>query len=152
MEKGLHMEEVSIVFEGFLRQKSLKLTRPRRLILEAVFATHKHFSAESLFADIRKDHPGVSLTTVYRTLPLLVEAGLVHPALRTADSEFYEHVWGHPKHLHLLCRKCGCLCEADSDELRPLLTKFAKKNGFELKDYTISIQGVCSSCENGAKA
>ena len=62
------------VFINFLKEKGLKLTSPRRIIMEAVFQNHDHFDIETLYDQIRKEHEDVSRATIYRTVPLLVEA------------------------------------------------------------------------------
>jgi len=140
------MTEHHQLFKEYLERKGLKLTVPRKHILEAVFAIHEHFNAEELYDRIKSITQGISLATVYRTLPLLMEAGLVQHAVRSAGRERYEHIYGHPKHIHWLCRKCGNLMESDLQTVQPLLGKLARSLNFKEEDIELSIRGLCWKC------
>ncbi len=140
------MADHSTIFKDYLAKKGLKLTSPRKQILEAVFAIHEHFNAEELYGRIKSHSQGISLATVYRTLPLLLEAGLVQHALRSAGRERYEHIYGHPKHIHWLCRSCGSLVETDLQSVDPLIAELAKSLNFKEEDIELSIRGLCWKC------
>jgi Fur family ferric uptake transcriptional regulator len=142
------MEEHEKMFKQYLEKKGLKLTSPRRHILEAVFSLHEHFNAEELYGKIKAVTNGISLATVYRTLPLLKEAGLVQHALRSAGRERYEHIYGHPKHIHWLCRKCGVLMETNLQSLSPAIDLQAKGLQFKAEEIELSIRGLCWKCFN----
>ena len=81
------MADHATIFRDYLAKKGLKLTSPRKKILEAVFAIHEHFNAEELYGRIKSHSQGISLATVYRTLPLLLEAGLVQQIGRASCRE-----------------------------------------------------------------
>lgn len=140
------MQEHERIFSEYLGKKGLKLTSPRRQILEAVFGLHEHFNAEELYARIKTTTEGISLATVYRTIPLLREAGLVQHALRSEGRERYEHIFGHPKHIHWLCRKCGALMETDLNTLSKAVEEQAKALQFTPEDIELSIRGLCWKC------
>ncbi|GAB1365261.1 transcriptional repressor [Candidatus Cloacimonadaceae bacterium] len=140
------MADHATIFRDYLAKKGLKLTSPRKKILEAVFAIHEHFNAEELYGRIKSHSQGISLATVYRTLPLLLEAGLVQHALRSAGRERYEHIYGHPKHIHWLCRSCGSLVETDLQSVDPLIAELAKSLNFKEEDIELSIRGLCWKC------
>jgi len=140
------MADHATIFRDYLEKKGLKLTSPRKKILEAVFAIHEHFNAEELYGRIKSHSQGISLATVYRTLPLLLEAGLVQHALRSAGRERYEHIYGHPKHIHWLCRSCGSLVETDLQSVDPLIAELAKSLNFKEEDIELSIRGLCWKC------
>ena len=140
------MADHDTIFRDYLAKKGLKLTSPRKKILEAVFAIHEHFNAEELYGRIKSHSQGISLATVYRTLPLLLEAGLVQHALRSAGRERYEHIYGHPKHIHWLCRSCGSLVETDLQSVDPLIAELAKSLNFKEEDIELSIRGLCWKC------
>ncbi len=142
------MTEHESLFKGYLESKGLKLTSPRKHILEAVFAIHEHFNAEELYSRIKSVTEGISLATVYRTLPLLLEAGLVQHALRSAGRDRYEHIYGHPKHIHWLCRSCGSLVESDLQAVSPLIAKLANSLNFKDESIELSIKGLCWKCQS----
>ena len=94
--------------EAFIRKKGLRRTPQRDAIVRTAFATDEHFTSEELFDRSRKANAGVSRATVYRTIALLVEAGLLHEIdlggdLKTYDPNFLDR----PSHNHLVCIDCG---------------------------------------------
>jgi len=140
------MNSYEKVFISFLRKKGLKLTNPRRIILDAVFSNHGHFDIETLYDQIRSEHKGVSRATIYRTVPLLVEAGLIKKPLRQDSKDHYEHSYRHRKHLHLVCSNCGKIIEAVSKKVEEELLQIADKNDFTLDEYNLTVYGVCHKC------
>ncbi len=135
------------IFTKYLSGLGLKLTKPREIILEAVFANHSHFDAEELYQMIKKDNKSLSIATVYRTLPYLLGSGLVRKAFRVGDKDRYEHVYGHKQHLHFVCAKCGNIVEYADDRLDSLIMGLAKHNGYQIRDYNLVINGVCTVCQ-----
>lgn len=149
------MKHADIVqrFEEWLRTKSLKLTRPRRRILDRAFATHEHFSAEELLGWLSSE-PGerVSRATVYRTLSLLSEAGFLS-ALDAGRGELvYEHVLGHHHHDHMLCLACGRIEEFHDRRIEELQLEACRKKGFELVSHDLRLRGYCRRCARKAPA
>jgi Fur family ferric uptake transcriptional regulator len=140
------MEEYAVIFSQYLNHKGLKLTEPRRCILETVFSMHTHFNAEELYDKIRGKTNAISLATVYRTIPLLLDAGLVQRAIRSEGRERYEHIFGHPKHIHWLCRNCGDLMETDLNTLYPILEKQAQDWKFKPESIELNVKGLCWKC------
>lgn len=138
------MREYEHRFKEFLKSRELKLTESRRKILEAAFSLSGHFDAEKLYDKI-KDRK-VSLATVYRTLPLLMEAGLIQPALRMEGRDRFERTLGHPKHVHWVCDKCKSVQESELGSLKSAIEKEAKALKFELDQISINISGLCWKC------
>ena len=89
-------------FREFLEIRGEKLTERRRLLVEHIFNSHKHFDADELVRDLHEAGHRVSRATVYRTLRLLVEAGLLRE-LRLTNRSAFEHDYGYPAHDHLHC-------------------------------------------------
>jgi Fur family ferric uptake transcriptional regulator len=140
------MQEHEKLFRDFLKTKGLKLTSPRKVILDTIFTYHRHFNVDALYDVIRKDHQNVSRATIYRTMPLLVESGLIKQSLRCQSKDHYEHIHGHDDHLHLLCIKCGDIIEVDSKTIDAALGKLAKSTKFILNDYNLGAKGICEAC------
>jgi len=140
------MGKENLVFEKYLVSKGLKLTKPRKIILNTVFATHEHFNIDELYDQIRKKHKDVSRATIYRTIPLLVKSGLIKQSIRCLAKDHYEHTYGHNRHLHLICEKCGKIIEVESKEAESILNKLAKIHSFDIKEYNVGAKGLCREC------
>ncbi|MBA7671602.1 Ferric uptake regulation protein [subsurface metagenome] len=134
-------------FRNYLNKKGLKFTPERELILKEVFSLHKHFDVEELFLRLRKRDRTISRATIYRTLPLLIEGGLIREALRCRDRVYYEHIFGHPHHDHLLCIKCGRAIEFRDERIEKLQNEVCKKYGFEPIEHRLGIKGYCRKCQ-----
>ncbi len=145
------MTSHSEVFRSYLKRKGLKLTLPRQQILEAAFSVHDHFTTEQLYRIAREMSDLVSLATVYRTIPLLIEAGLVQQSLRSASRDTYEHILGHPRHIHWICRVCGAVMESDLDELMSALKQDAARLKFNLEEVKVNVSGICWKCQQSEK-
>ena len=146
LNKDKIMQDHEKLFSQYLATRGLRLTQPRRLILNAVFALHEHFNAEQLYDRMRILSSDVSRATIYRTLPLMMEAGLIQHSLRFAARDVYEHILGHPKHLHWICRKCGNVTETSLSAILPKLEEAAKEQHFMLEDYNLNLRGLCWKC------
>lgn len=136
-------------FREFLEIRGDKLTKPRRLLVRHIFDSHKHFDADELAADLRTAGLGVSRSTVYRTLPLLVEAGLLRE-LRLTNRTAYEPDYGYPSHDHLHCTKCNKVVEFRNDEIRQLRESISREHGFRPDGHKFIITGVCPDCSRAA--
>src|SRR5262249_4379516 len=106
-------------FREFLEIRGEKLTAPRRTLVRHIFDSHKHFDADELVAELHNLGRPVSRSTVYRTLRLLVESGLLRE-LRLTNRTVYEHDYGYPSHDHLHCSKCNAVIEFRNDDIRKL--------------------------------
>lgn len=140
------MQDHEAKFKEFLAAKGLKLTLPRKYILDEVFKLHEHFNAEELYAKVKTITNAVSLATIYRTLPLLVEAGLVQQAVRSSGRERFEHIYGHPKHIHWLCSNCGAIAESELKNILPAIMEQAKALNFKPDDVQLNVRGLCWKC------
>jgi len=94
-------------FNRYLDKQGLKSTTERQLILDEVLALEDHFEAEDLLIRLRQRGARISKGTIYRTLNLLVESGLVRQVAFVDKHAHYEHVYGHEHHEHLICLSCG---------------------------------------------
>lgn len=135
-------------FREFLLTKGMRLTPEREAIVEAVYATHDHFDAEQWVGNFAqsKGQSSASRSTIYRTLNLLVEAGLLRRVARSNDREVYEHDYGYPQHDHLICKKCGTMIEFLNTAIAEVLEKIAADHGFRMSGHRLEVEGVCASC------
>jgi Fur family transcriptional regulator, ferric uptake regulator len=132
-------------FREFLEIRGEKLTEPRRILVRHIFDSHKHFDADELVADLREAGRQVSRATVYRTLRLLVEAGLLRE-LRLTNRTAYEHDFGYPSHDHMHCTECNRIIEFRNDEIRRLREAISTEHGFRASAHRFVITGICPSC------
>lgn len=138
-------ERPEVKFREFLEIRGEKLTEPRRILVRHIFDSHKHFDADELVADLRAAGRQVSRSTVYRTLRLLVEAGLLRE-LRLTNRTAYEHDYGYPSHDHLHCTECNAIVEFNNDEIRRLRDAIGRDHGFRPSGHRLIITGVCAAC------
>ncbi len=129
-----------------LRARGLRLTPQRQLILEAVHDLG-HSTPEQLHAAVRERVAGVNITTVYRTLELLEELGLVTHTHLSHGSPTY-HAAGEHQHVHLVCRSCGEIDEVDPALLGPLAAQLRTERGFRMDIGHVSFFGVCERCQS----
>lgn len=132
-------------FREFLEIRGEKLTEPRRVLVRHIFDSHKHFDADELVADLRAANRQVSRSTVYRTLRLLVESGLLRE-LRLTNRTAYEHDFGYPSHDHLHCTGCNQVIEFRNDEIRKLREAISLEHGFRSAGHRFVITGLCPKC------
>ncbi len=133
-------------FEKFLEGKALRLTEARAAIVEAALARTGHYPIEELIADLKRLGIRGSKATVYRTLPLLAEAGIVKPAIVAGDTKSYETTWGADHHDHLVCGGCGKVVEFGFEAFEILQREVAGRYGFRLDNHHHELVGTCPEC------
>src|SRR5262249_95184 len=128
----------------FLTQKNLRLTAQRQAIIETAFSTRKHFTAEQLLEWSRRRDKSVSRATVYRTLPLLTESGLVREMDFGKDYKFYDPNYAeHPHHNHIICQDCDKIVECESDKIEKVENEISQRLGFSVKAHRLQITASC---------
>jgi Fur family ferric uptake transcriptional regulator len=131
-------------FFDFLEAKNLRITAQRRAIIETVFNTEEHFTAEQLLEWSQEKDRSVSRATVYRTLPLLTESGLVHEMDFGKDYKFYDPNYAdHPNHNHIICQDCEKIVEFEDKKIEKLEQEISHHLGFSLKSHRLQITGSC---------
>lgn len=133
-------------FLNFLKQQGFKWTPEREKVLQEAFATEGHFEAEELAYRLRRQGSRISKATVYRTLPLLIKAGLIKEVIHGEKHSHYEHVHGEERHDHLICLKCGKITEFQDASLREVEEKVCKENHFRAQKILVEIFGYCQKC------
>lgn len=132
-------------FGDYLRHHNLTLTRQREDILATFLGAGQHISAEDLAAQVRAVNPRVGLSTVYRTLKLLVECELAEEHHFAGDVTLYEPLQRH--HEHMICLTCSQIFEFEDEELEELKARIAERHGFKMVRHTLHLYGVCSACQ-----
>ena len=127
-----------------LRGKGYRLTPQRELVLQAV-TTLGHATPDDICVEVQKTASGVNISTVYRTLELLEELGLVRHAHLGHGAPTY-HPADHGAHLHLVCRDCGEVSEVDVGVAESLVARLRAEHGFDTDVEHFAIYGRCRSC------
>jgi len=133
-------------FREYLKTKGMRLTTEREIIVTKIFADHEHFDPEQLITRLKTGERPVSRASIYRTLGLLEEAGLIRKVARANDREVYEHDYGYPQHDHLICKKCGELIEFHNEEIAQIINRIATERGFRMSGHRLEVYGTCEDC------
>ncbi|MFH1594301.1 MAG: Fur family transcriptional regulator [Candidatus Omnitrophota bacterium] len=145
-------------WHGRFRGCGYRMTVPRQAILDVLCRTSKHLSAEDVYMAVHKVYPNVGLTTIYRTLELLVQMGLVFKfdfGDGRARYELSEGPKGARHHHHLVCTSCGRAIDYTDfiDEEVELLNQtekgLSKKYNFKITNHLIQFYGQCDRCKKG---
>lgn len=129
------------------REAGRRLTSQRRLILDILKASDEHLDAESVHDQARRRSPGLSLATVYRTLTLLKDMGLVEEHRLGEGRGHYEAVQEGP-HYHFTCRKCGKVIEFSAPLVAEIEQRLCEQEGVEVTRAHLHLTGYCSHCKN----
>ena len=130
--------------DDFIRSKGLRRTGQRDVIIQTVFSKDEHFTAEELFERVRHNSADISRATVYRTLGLMVDAGLLREidlgdAPTTYDPNFLEK----PTHNHLVCIDCGRVVEFEDSHIELLNDCVTRRLGFKPVRQSLKIEATC---------
>ncbi|WP_018657511.1 Fur family transcriptional regulator [Actinomadura flavalba] len=131
-----------------LRAKGYRVTPQRQLVLEAV-TNLEHATPEEICTEVQRTAKGVNISTVYRTLELLEELGLVKHAHLGHGPPNY-HLASDAEHIHLVCRRCGSAQDADPAAATGLADELAARFGFVTDVHHLTVYGECRECRPGA--
>jgi Fur family ferric uptake transcriptional regulator len=132
--------------EQYLASRGLRHTSARRKILDAVFGSHEHFTAEGLLEKMRRRGERVSRASVYRTLTLLCDGGFVESREFQRGQMMYESMLGQHHHDHLICTGCGQIIEFENEEIERLQEESARRHHFHIEHHSLRIYGKCVKC------
>jgi Fur family ferric uptake transcriptional regulator len=139
-------------YERRLKERGLRATRERRLILSHACEHFGHFNAQELLESLVRHGFRVSRATVYRTLAHLVETGLLRRHELGDRKTFYEPVPGREHHEHMVCVSCGEILEFVQDEIERLQDQVCREHGFRPLSHTLQIHGICERCRRSGRA
>ncbi len=129
-----------------------RLTKERLSLLRIVCDIDGHFHPYHVLDLLREQGYTMSLTTVYRNLSLLIQAGIIRRTSVNDESGIggtrYEHIWDHEHHDHLVCSRCGRTIEFSYPAIEVLQEAVAKEHGFTLESHHLELTGTCSACRS----
>jgi Fur family ferric uptake transcriptional regulator len=156
MGKSVAFPEVEDILRGYLDEKNLRKTPERFNILRAIYGRDGHFDAEALYMELKQQGLKVSRATVYNTLDILVDCGLVSKQYFGDAITKYEKSYGYRQHDHLVCTVCGRILEFCDPRIERVKTMVESVYGFRIDSHTLHFYGECvdSQCSGrqGAEA
>ncbi|WP_217915631.1 Fur family transcriptional regulator [Miltoncostaea marina] len=133
-----------------LRARGQRATPQRLMIAATVRGLRRHATAEEIHTEVGARMPGVSLPTVYATLELLEDLGLVRRVATASGTAVYDP--RTDEHHHLVCRRCGAIMDLDAPVDHGALLGAARGAGFVPDDAQVVVRGLCAGCAAGAAA
>lgn len=133
-------------FENFIHGKGCRLTGERLKLIEGIKRQRGHFNVDILVSCLKKQGLKVSRDTVYRNLPILLEAGMIAQSFRTSRDTYYECGCSKAHHDHLICRKCEKVMEFKDPLIEKEQQRVALNHGFKLDYHCHELIGVCQKC------
>src|SRR6187455_3114630 len=128
----------------YFAHRGMRRTIQRDAIIRSAFSTTEHYTAEDLLAMAKKIEPSVSRATVYRTIPLLVECGVLKEMDFGKDYKFYDPNYiDHPHHNHLICVDCNKIVEFEDRNIETLEDCISKRLGFSPASKSLRIEANC---------
>ena len=137
------IKEKEAQFLEFIQSKGLKTTRQRSTIVQVFFRMRGHISVEELLRQVKRVNPKIGYATVYRTLHLLVESGIVEERRFGDGLARYEGRNEVEHHDHMICLECGKIREFSNPRLLEIQQRLAEENGFKIFRHRLELYGVC---------
>ena len=131
-----------------VKQKGLKYTEQREIVLSILIHAKDHLSAEEVYNDVKAEHPesNIGIATVYRALSFLEEVDLITSITFGSDGKKYESN-SKSHHDHLICTECGKIVEFLDEEIEKRQERIAKKNKFKITNHSMQLYGICEDCQ-----
>ena len=136
---------------SILRHGGYKLTPQRRAVLSAIAANHDHLTPGEIYERAREEHAGIGLVTIYRTLDVLTELGLICEVHSGGNCRSYLMRRPQEHHHHLICSGCGAVVDFTGCDLGELERSLAAKTGFEIESHLLEFLGRCRDCQWAAE-
>lgn len=137
-------------FRAYLRERGFPVTPQRLAIAGVLLGSDRHLSAEEVAGELAARGTTVGTATVYRTLDVLVESGLVVERDFGEGFRRFEPTRDEPHHEHLLCSACGVVEEFRDERLERITVLAAESRGFVRHRHRLVIYGLCRTCQRGA--
>ena len=136
--------------ENVLRQRGYKITPQRRTVIKAIGDAREHLTPAALHEKVRREHPGIGLVTIYRTLEVLAGLGLICETHAGGSCRSYLMRRPFEHHHHLICSDCGTVIDFTDCDLGGLERKLVKETSFKINGHLLEFLGQCRRCRIAA--
>lgn len=144
----INKSDIHSIFNAYLTKKGLRQTKQRKIILNVILNANDHIDVESILKKARKSDRSIGLATVYRSLQLMTEGGILVERRFTKDKSSFEVADDMSTHHdHLICNQCSHIVEFFNSNLEEMQIKISEKLGFKLKTHKLELFGDCLSPE-----
>ena len=131
-----------------LKRNNYKMTSQRRAIIDTITTSQDQLTPARIYEKLHHSHPEIGLVTIYRTLAILTELGLVCELHTGGDYPAY--IVGTPEHHHhLICSKCGHVVDFRAHNLEELEARLSRESGFRIDNHILEFIGLCLPCQEG---
>lgn len=129
-----------------LKKHNYKLTKQRRAVIETIVTSLDQLTPAMIYEKVHNREPEIGLVTVYRTLAILSELGLICELHTGSDCPTYTSgTLGH--HHHLVCRRCGRVVDFTGHNLKELEDRLSRESGFRIDNHVLEFIGLCVTCQ-----
>ncbi|MBF0441631.1 MAG: transcriptional repressor [Oligoflexales bacterium] len=135
---------------AYLDKKQLKQTKQRKIIIDHFLRLEKHIDVEGLHDSLKRSGRNMGIATIYRTMNLLAEAGLVEQTTSSDGGASFEIRNPQDHHDHITCIKCGKVVEFKSEEIEKAQINVAQSHGFSLTSHRLDLFGYCTGCRKNS--
>jgi len=132
------------------RARGLSVTPQRLAIYRAVISSSRHPSAEDIYRHIRRQHPTISLATVYKTLETLEQEGFISKVTPLHETARYDA--NRTRHHHLICVRCHAIEDFSAEALERLPLPQEALGSWRVLEYTVHVLGICRECQKKERA
>ena len=139
-------------FQDYLVTRGLTLTHQREAVLHCLMAAERHLSLEEVYTAAKRNDRTIGRATVFRTLRLLQECGLVAEVGSTDGRARFELKADRPHHDHMICVECGRITEFESPMMERFQNEAIKRHGFVALWHRHEIFGRCQACARGKRS
>ncbi|MEX2600585.1 MAG: transcriptional repressor [Balneolaceae bacterium] len=146
---------VKEIFRTYLKERNQRQTPERFMVLEEIYGSDGHFDADDIFFSMKNSGTRVSRATVYNTLDLLVECGLVQRQQFGKNQYYYERAYAYQQHDHMICEECGVVIEFCDPRIHEIQKLMEQIHDFDIRMHSLHFVGRCNdteSCEKRKKS